>query len=143
MAEAASWTDRRWRTPSRAVVGWALSGVAALAFVTLCPIGLRPHVMDANAERLCAYLIVGLLISRAAGRRALAAMLSVLVLAFGLEASQMLVASRHAVMADALVKAFGGVAGVAAHQLGFPLRRLIMRRAKGLEGPRWLYAGSR
>jgi hypothetical protein len=128
--------NRRRARPSKAVVAAAALGVAAIAFVTLCPIGLRPHVMSANLERLAAYLALGVLISRAAGRRALAAMVVVVVLAFGLEAAQLLAAGRHARLAEAVGKAMGGVTGVAAYQLMFPLRRLIVRLS-GLGDARW------
>jgi VanZ family protein len=50
-----------------------------------------------------------------------------MALAFGLEAAQQFAPGRHAHLADAMVKAFGGVTGVAGYQLMFPLRRLILR----------------
>jgi hypothetical protein len=124
---------RRSKTP-KAVLGLALLATVAVALVTLCPIALRPHLASANLERLAAYAALGVLISRAAGRRGMRATALVVVLAFGLEASQRLAPGRHAQMADALVKAFGGVAGVVFAQLMFPLRRLISRLA-GLRDP--------
>jgi hypothetical protein len=47
----------------------------------------------------------------------------VVVLAFTLEAGQLLVAGRHAMVADAMLKAISGVLGSAAGQSLFPLRR--------------------
>jgi hypothetical protein len=119
--------ERRIARPSKTVVAAALLGVAGIAFVTLCPIGLRPHLAGANVERMAAYVVLGAMISRAAGRRGLAATALVMALAFGLEAAQQFAPGRHAHLADAVVKAFGGVSGVASYQLMFPLRRLIAR----------------
>jgi hypothetical protein len=131
--------ERRRARPSRAEIGGALLAVAAIAFVTLCPIALRPHLASANAERLCAYLVLGVLSSQAAGRRALGATVVVMALAFGLEAAQRFAPGRHAHLADAVVKAFGGLSGVASYQLMFPLRRLIVRLS-GLGDPAWAMA---
>jgi hypothetical protein len=131
--------ERRLAKPSTAVIGLALLGVAAIAVVTLCPIGLRPHLASANVERFGAYLVMGALISRAAGRRALAATVLVMVLAFGLEAGQRFAPGRHSQIADAVVKAFGGVTGVGGFQLMFPLRRLIVELS-GITGPDWAQA---
>ncbi|HLZ77097.1 hypothetical protein [Phenylobacterium sp.] len=117
--------NRRRAKPSKTVIAAAVLGVAAIAFVTLCPIGLRPHIASANIERLAAYAVLGVAVSRAAGRRALAATALMMLLAFGLEAAQRFAPGRHAHLADAVVKAFGGVSGVAGHQLMFPLRRLF------------------
>jgi len=119
--------ERRRAKPSKTAVATALLGVAAIAVVTLGPIGLRPHVANANVERFAAFLVLGLLISRAAGRRGLGATLLIIALAFGLEAGQLLAPGRHAHLADAAVKALGGVSGVATLQLMYPFRRLIAR----------------
>jgi VanZ family protein len=103
--------------------------IAVVAFVTLCPIALRPHLAAANAERFAAYAVLGGLVSRAAGRRALSATALVLLTAGGLEAAQALAPSRHPEVSDAIVKAIGGVVGVAAVQLSYPARRLLARLA--------------
>jgi hypothetical protein len=129
MAETAARTrpERRLARPSPLVVGLALAAVAGVAFVTLCPIGLRPRLASPTEERLAAYFVLGLLVALAAGRRWLGATAVVLILAFGLEAAQALVPTRDPAMADALVKAAGGILGSAAAQLVFPIRRLIAR----------------
>ena len=138
--------ERRRAKPSRTVIATAALGVAAVAFVTFCPIWLRPHLAAANVERFAAYGLLGLLVSRAAGRRGLSATVLIIALAFGLEAAQRFAPGRHAHLADAVVKAFGGVCGVASYQLMFPLRRLIVRLS-GLAEPRWalvpIYVSSR
>ena len=79
------------------------------------------------------------MVSRAAGRQAMGATIAIMALAFGLEAAQRLAPGRHAVLADAVVKAFGGVSGVAGYQMLFPLRRLIVRLS-GLAEPSWALA---
>ena len=138
--------ERRRARPSRAVIAAALVGAAGIAFVTLCPIGLRPHLASANFERLVAYALLGVLISRATGRRGLGATVLVMGLALGLEAAQRLAPGRHAHLADAIVKACGGVSGVAGHRLMFPLRRALVRWSgpadpRGVLAP--VYANSR
>lgn len=121
--------DRRLAKPSPLLVGLVVLGVASISFATLCPISLRPHLASANEERFGAYFVVGVLIALVAGRRWLAATTFVAVLAFGLEAAQLLVPGRDAVVSDALVKALGGVLGSAAGQFIFPLKRLIARES--------------
>jgi hypothetical protein len=119
--------NRRRSRPSPLVVGLAVLAVAAVAFVTLCPIGLRPHLTAANAERFDAYLVLGVLVGLAAGRRGLTAAAFVVSLAIALEAAQVLAPGRHAAVSDAFVKALGGVFGVAAVQISYSLRRLLAR----------------
>jgi hypothetical protein len=122
------------------IVGLAALGAAAIAFVTLCPIGLRPHLASATEERFGAYFVLGVLVALAAGRRWLGAMAVVVVLALGLEAAQLLAPTRDAAMSDALVKALSGVLGTAAAQLIFPVRRLLTRALYLLIPP---FAGTR
>ena len=138
MTSAATYAgrDRRRAKPSKTAIATAALGVAGVAFVTLCPISLRPHLAGASLERLAAYGVLGVLASRAAGRRTLSATVAVMILAFGLEAAQRFAPGRHAHLADAVVKAFGGVTGVASYQLMFPLRRLIARLSV-ISDPAW------
>lgn len=121
--------DRRRAKPSPLLIGLAALGIAAIAFVTLCPPDLRPRLASANEERFAAYFVLGILLALASGRRRLAATAIVLLLAFGLEAAQHLAPGRHAMAADALIKALGGVVGVVVGQLAFPARRLAARLA--------------
>lgn len=117
--------ERRISRPSPRIVGLAALAVAGLAFVTLCPIGLRPHLAPANEERFAAYFVLGILIALAAQRRWLAATACVVVLAFGLEAAQLLAPGRHAQLSDALVKAMSGALGSTTGQFIYPLKRLL------------------
>jgi VanZ family protein len=111
------------------MVGSAVLAAAAIAFATLCPIQMRPHLLGADAERFAAYLALGALVSRASGRHWLGATTIVVIVALGLEAAQRLVPGRDAAWADAVVKALGGVFGSGAAQLVFPVRRLFTRLA--------------
>jgi hypothetical protein len=117
--------ERRRAKPSVLLIALAILSAAAIAFVTLCPIGLRPHFGSANNERFTAFFALGALVALAAQRRSLGALALVVFLAFGLEAAQSLVPGRHGMLSDAIVKALGGVLGCAAAQLSFPLRRLL------------------
>jgi hypothetical protein len=126
--------DRRHAKPSTGLVCLLALGVAAIAFVTLCPIGLRPQIASPDEERFGAYFVLGLIASQAAPRQS-GLILSLLVLmAFGLEAAQTLVPGRDGRFADACVKATGGVLGA---QLGFMSYavRLWLGRNLALFGP--------
>lgn len=122
--------ERRRARPSPRWIGLTGFGLAAIAFVTLCPIGMRPHLASGDEERFAAFLVLGLLAGRAAGRRGLAATAAVVLLAFGLEYAQELAPGRHAALSDALVKSLGGVVGVAAAQLSFAAWRGLRRVAR-------------
>ncbi|MBP0438807.1 VanZ family protein [Tianweitania sediminis] len=93
------------------VAAWG--SLAAIAFVTLSPIGLRPHVGGPNTERLLAFVLLGCLFGLAHPRRLglVAAILVAAALSF--ELLQELVPGRHGRLPDALVKCAGGLAGVA------------------------------
>lgn len=121
--------DRRRMRPSPLAIALACAGLIAIAYATLCPIALRPHLASANVERFAAFLALGLLVSRAAGRKALFATAAVVIAAIALEAAQRLAPGRHPAIADATVKALGGVIGVAAFQLSFPFKRWLGRVA--------------
>ncbi|WP_394761011.1 VanZ family protein [Phenylobacterium sp.] len=129
MARTASWTgpDRRLARPSPVVVGLAVLGAAAIAFVTFCPIGMRPHLASPDAERFAAFFVLGGLIALAAGRRWVSATVAVVALAFAFEAGQLIIPGRDAMLSDAIVKALGGVCGCAVGQAFFALRRLVLR----------------
>mgnify|MGYP001556024005 CR=1 FL=1 len=126
-ATAPKGRNRRIARPSPMIIGFAVLGAAAIAVATLCPIGMRPHLLPANGERFVAYAVLGALVSRASGRRWLLATAIVVLVALSLEAAQRLVPGRDAAVADAMVKALGGVLGSGAAQLAFPIRRLAAR----------------
>ena len=128
--------NRRLAKPSPLVIGLAVLGLGGIAFATLCPIGLRPHMADPDSERFAAFMVLGAVIALAAGRRWASATAAILVLAFGLEAAQLLVPGRDAMLADAIIKAMGGVCGVAAGQAFFILRRLAQQLSAAIAARR-------
>ena len=135
--------ERRQARYSPLRIGLAAFAIAAIAFVTLCPIGLRPHVAPANVERFGAYLVLGGLVAFAAGRRVLAATAVVVLLAVALEAAQALAPGRDPAVSDAIVKALGGVAGAALVAMTYPIRRWLARvtGARGAGGEQGLTLG--
>ena len=86
--------------------------LAFIIFVTLSPIGLRPHVEDVSVERFGAFAVAGLLFGLAYPRRPWLVLFLVVGTAFVLEALQQLTPDRHGHVSDAVVKFVGGVAGV-------------------------------
>lgn len=92
--------------------GWLL--LAILVFVTLAPIGLRPiSGAPVSLERFGAFAILGFLFALGYPQRRWEMLALVVVTAAGLEALQLVEATRHGRIADFLVKAAGGGFGVA------------------------------
>lgn len=98
-------------------------GLVGVAFSTLSPIELRPHVGGANYERLIAFALIGGLFGMAYPRHLLRVMIIVVGVAIGLEILQMIIPGRHARMFDAVVKSCGGIAGVFAAAIANRLLR--------------------
>jgi hypothetical protein len=119
--------NRRISKPSPILIVLAWLGVAGIAYATLCPIGLRPHFANADEERFGAYFVLGIILAFAAPRHWIATAAFVVVLAMGLEAAQLLVPGRDAVLHDAFVKAVGGVLGSALGHSVFAIRRALVR----------------
>lgn len=93
------------------LLGWL--ALATLVFVTLAPIGLRPvSGAPVGLERLGAFAGLGVLFAFGYPKHPLQVLALVLVAAAGLEAFQLLEATRHGRMADFLMKAAGGTLGV-------------------------------
>lgn len=110
-------------------IAWLL--LAAIIFVTVSPIGLRPHtITSVNIDRALAYLVVGLAFALAYPRHWI--MVAVLLIAGALfiEYLQYLSPTRHARLQDAGVKAVGGTIGVLA---GSIFNRVRAARAKHLD----------
>ncbi|GEP00845.1 hypothetical protein [Methylobacterium haplocladii] len=109
------------------LMAWTLA--AALVFVTLAPIGLRPVVTeDANVERALAYALLGFLFAIAYPRHWLLALCAGIGIAAGLEVGQIFAASRHGRVADFLVKASAAGIGVAVAQALLMVRYRWTRR---------------
>ncbi len=133
--------ERRSARPSIPALCVALAVFAAIAFATLCPPELRPHLAaatlaGATAERFGAYFLLGLCMAFAFPRRANLVVFGVTGIALALEAGQLLVPGRDAVFADACVKAMGGLWGVFVAQTSYAAVRLLRRRLR----PRRIHA---
>lgn len=112
------------------ISAWML--VAALVFVTIAPIGLRPIVAEsANLERAVAYAFLGLVFALAYPRHRLFALVVVVTVAGMLEFGQTLTESRHGRMPDFLVKAVAASSGVLAAHAALVLRDRTRRVARG------------
>ena len=86
--------------------------LAFIIFVTLSPIGLRPHFEDVSVERFGAFAFVGLLFGLAYPKRLWLVLTLVAGTAFLLEALQHLTPDRHGHVTDAVVKFVGSIVGV-------------------------------
>ena len=90
---------------------WLL--LAAILVVTLSPIGWRPVTgAPADLERLVAFGVLGIAFSLGYPKHRALILLLLVCVAGSSEALQSLVPTRDARMADAAVKALGGVMGV-------------------------------
>ena len=127
--------ERRIAKPSLMLIGLSAAAVCGIAYATLCPIGMRPHLASADEERFGAYFVMGALVAMAAPRRWLSITLFVAAVAAGLEAGQLLIPGRDARVGDALVKMAGGVLGAQAVFCSFAVRRFTARMAVKLRGP--------
>lgn len=104
------------------VIAWLT--LLFIAFVTLSPIGLRPHVAGVSVERFGAFALAGVLFGLAYPARLGLVLLLLVGAAAGLEILQHLTPDRHGHVPDALVKMAGGVAGVCC---SFVVNRLFVR----------------
>ncbi len=111
------------------ILAWLL--LAAIAFSTLAPIGLRPtSSFSANYERLFSFGLVGFLFAIAYPRKLLLITGLVFGAAVSFEILQMLVASRHAQLSDMGIKLLGGGLGLFAGAVTSWLwSRFVLRRA--------------
>ncbi|KRB53134.1 antibiotic resistance protein VanZ [Rhizobium sp. Root708] len=94
-------------------VAWCLLG--GIIFVTVSPIGLRPHtITTVNIDRALAYLLVGLVFAVAYPKQWMRIALLLIVGAVAIEYMQYLSPTRHARLHDAAIKAVGASFGVMA-----------------------------
>jgi len=97
----------------RLVVLLAWAALIFIAYATVSPIALRPHLGPfVQLERFGAFMVIGFLFALAYRQRLFVVLAFVLALACGLELFQLLAPSRHARLLDLLVKASGGGFGV-------------------------------
>jgi hypothetical protein len=103
------------------LAAWLL--LAAIAFMTLAPIELRPSGISPQIERFAAFAVIGLVFSLAYSRQVWLVVLLVLGAAVALEVMQVLVLTRHAGLRDVVAKLAGGTTGVLAGWAISTLRR--------------------
>jgi len=107
------------------VLAWLL--LAAVAFVTLAPIGFRPNTgYSPNIERFVAFGAMGLMFALAYPRHLWLIVAVVLGAAVALEALQLMSASRHGRVFDLVVKLAGGGLGIAAGVVVEHIRRRVI-----------------
>jgi VanZ family protein len=117
--------ERRAGKPSATLGLLCLLGIVAIAFATLCPQSMRPHLASADLERFGAYFGLGVLLGLFLPRRWPTVLAFIIFLAFGLELGQLFAPGRDAAPGDALVKALGGAIGVVCAVSSFGLRRAL------------------
>ena len=99
------------------VVAWLL--LAAVVFVTLSPIGLRPVTRaPADMERFAAFCIIGGAFCLGYPRHRFLIMLLVIAAVGVLEFGQNLVTGRHGRLHDAVIKMSGALLGAALVMFG-------------------------
>ncbi|MBB3318709.1 VanZ family protein [Rhizobium sp. BK181] len=113
-------------------IAWLL--LAAIIFVTLSPIGLRPHtVTSVNLDRALAYLVVGFMFAIAYPRHWIVVAFLLVAGALAIEYLQYLSPTRHARLHDAAVKILGASLGVS---IGCLLNKIrIAKSAANLSRP--------
>jgi hypothetical protein len=120
--------ERRIAKPSFTLICAAGLSVLAIAFATLCPIGLRPRLGPPDVERFSAFFVLGLILSQTAPRKPMLVLAFMVLLAFGLEGAQLMVPGRDGRFPDACVKATGGVLGAQLGLMSFAIRRWVFDR---------------
>ena len=114
------------------IAGWL--ALAFIAFVTLSPIDDRPSIAGVQVEHFAAFALLGLALVLGYPRRLLAIIVIVIGSAFALEALQLLTPDRHGRLLDAMVKAIGGVCGIAAGKLVLAIVQDQIDRVRKLPG---------
>jgi VanZ family protein len=97
------------------IAGWLAFGL--IAFVTLAPVADRPSLVTPHLEHFAAFALMGVAFALAYPNRVLLVVILVIGTALGLEALQLLTPDRHGRVADALVKALGGISGICVGQM--------------------------
>ncbi len=100
--------------------------LALIVFATLSPIGLRPHLGDANLERALAYVLLGSALALSFPRHTIRTAVFVVGIAAVLELLQLIDPGRHGRIEDMVIKAAAGLIGIAAITL---VGRLLRRSA--------------
>ncbi|HEY0219329.1 MAG TPA: VanZ family protein [Afipia sp.] len=93
------------------LVAIAWSCLAFIAFATLSPIGLRPHLASAHREYLAAFGALSLLFGLAYPRKPILILVLIVCAAAILETLQVLTIDRHPRVLDFVFKTMGAVCG--------------------------------
>jgi hypothetical protein len=104
------------------LVAWSLA--VCVIVVTWGPQEVRPSIGHPQVERFGAYFLTAAVFVAAYPRRALAIAMASVVFAFALEFGQFFAPGRDPRFTDAVVKALGGLCGVAAAYFGLRAGRL-------------------
>lgn len=104
--------------------------LACIAYATLSPITERPIVAGPQLEHFAAFALLGVAFGFSYQNRVVLALVIVIGSSFSLEALQLLTPDRHGRLADALVKAAGGLCGVIVGQLAILILRNWISRTK-------------
>jgi hypothetical protein len=119
---------------NRAVQLSAWGTLAAIVFVTVAPIGLRPaDILPVDIDRALAFALLAALFTAAYPRHWRGIGLVLVLAAFGIELLQELSPTRHARIDDAAVKAMGALAGMLAGRM---VSRLHSRHTSSVHRPR-------
>lgn len=110
--------------------GWL--ALAFIVFATLAPLQDRPSVAGPQLEHFAAFALMGLAFARGYPNRLAVVIAVVIGSAFALEALQLLTPDRHGRLIDAMVKAAGGLSGIAIGHFGQILLRGSLNRLKGI-----------
>ena len=124
--------ERRVTRPSPLFAAGSALALVMIACATFCPIQYRPHFAAANHERFAAYFALAFLLALTFRRRWATVAAVVVLLAVAMEAGQALVPTRDPRLADAVVKALGGLLGSGAGYAVFPSRRALLWAARRL-----------
>ncbi|KQS67995.1 antibiotic resistance protein VanZ [Rhizobium sp. Leaf371] len=102
----------------------AWAALLVLVFVTVSPIGWRPHtVTEVGIDRAAAFALAGAIFAIAYPRRWLSLAVFLIAAAFFIEMLQWISPTRHAEVSDAVVKSIGSVVGLALGKLALVARR--------------------
>lgn len=102
----------------------AWAALLVLVFVTVSPIGWRPHtVTDVSLDRAGAFALAGAIFAIAYPRRWISLALFLVAAAMFIEMMQWLSPTRHAEISDAVVKSIGSLVGLSLGKLALVARR--------------------
>lgn len=104
--------------------------LAYIACVTLSPITARPIVAGPQLEHFAAFALLGVAFGLSYQHQVALAFVIVIGSSFSLEALQVMTPDRHGRLADALVKATGGLCGLVVGHLAILAVRKWMSRSK-------------